>query len=80
MREIFIKIKGFGHHLAHTADFEDYSLSLDRLDKLIDQVAIDNHKASEEKKENSKEIKAKNNQLKEFRKEIDTLRETQKER
>lgn len=51
MREIFIKIKGFGHHLSQLPEFEDYSLSMDRLDKLINQIGSENLKTQEEKKD-----------------------------
>jgi hypothetical protein len=51
MREIFTKIKGFSHHLSGMPEFEDYSLSMDRFDKLISQVGTENLRAQEEKKD-----------------------------
>lgn len=74
MREIYLKLKGFGDHLADQANFEDYSLCLDRLDKLIAHMLADNTKVHDERKEASKEIKAKNNQLKEIKKEIEAIK------
>jgi hypothetical protein len=41
MREIFIKLKEFGHHLPQMAKFKDYSLCLERLEKLVAQTNME---------------------------------------
>jgi hypothetical protein len=50
MREIFIKLKEFGHHLPQMSKFQDYSLSLDRLEKLVSQTNMEITNAQEKKK------------------------------
>lgn len=79
MREIYSKLKGLGNHFPDQTDFEEYSLWLDRFDKSILQMATENIRALDDKKEVSKEIKAKNNSLKEIRKEFDLFKKEKEE-
>lgn len=64
MREILNKLKSFGAEHSTGVDFQEYSLSLDRLDKHISQLLSKQNKDQEEKKETNKEFKSKTNQLK----------------
>lgn len=76
MREILIKLKEFGHHLPQMSKFKDYSLCLDRLEKLVEHTSMEITNAQEKKKKAAEELKNKNNQLKDYRKEIETLNQS----
>lgn len=74
MREILNKLKSFGTDHSTGIEFQEYSLSLDRLDKLISQLLSKQNKDQEEKKETNKEFKSKTNQLKELKKDFENYK------